>query len=194
MHARRIVLFSLPVLAGILLLPASSPAASTVTFTVSGTPGPLLAGSDPLNIGGQSASVTVSASESLNPTKQASNFVSYSLPPGAVNISILGINLPSSGNATLEVQLTGKADILTVTAPSLLGTVISMTAFLAPGSWNTSVFKHPTTFSPSPQNLSPAAVAKHAGSQVKYVFLGSESILGFTGTASDSTAGAPVAR
>jgi hypothetical protein len=165
---------------------AGQAAATTLNITLSGTPGPLLSGSDPLNIQGQTVGLTVAANESLTPTTQASNYVSYSLPPGAVSVTVIGIKFNNTQNATLEVKLTRKADILTVIAPVPLGAIITVTAFLAPGSWNTAVFQHPTTFSPSPQNLTPAAVANQAGSQVKYIILGSRSILGLTGTVDNS--------
>ena len=189
MSRRQLLPFSFAILLGISPLVAASPAASTLTISLSGIPGPLLAGSDPLNIEGQNASVTVTASESLKPKKQASDYVSYSLPSGSVSVSILGIKFPNTSNATMDIKLTPKADILTVTAPIPLGAVVTLTAFLAPGSWTTSVFKNPAPFSPSPQNLTAAAVAKQAGSQVKYSFLGSVSILGLTGTASNSSSG-----
>ena len=190
MRQRQLLLFIISLCAGLGML--ANPAwASTLTVTFTGTPGPLLAGSDPLNVRGQPATITVNASESLTPTTKIPGYVAYSLPPGAVSISIIGITLSNSANATLSVKLTSKADILQVVAPAPLGVMVTMTAFLAPGSWSNSIFQHPIAFSPSPQNLSPASVARQSGSQVKYVFLGSLSILGFTGTAAATSAAAP---
>lgn len=51
---------------------------------------------------------------------------------------------------------------------------------------------HPPPFSPSPQTLTAATTASGPGSKIKYTFLGSTTVLGLNGTASDSTALDPV--
>lgn len=58
---------------------------------------------------------------------------------------------------------------------------VAGTAILQKGSFHSAVLTHPTGFHPTPQDLA-------AGSKVQYTALGSTTVLGLEGTASDSAA------
>jgi hypothetical protein len=94
-------------------------------------------------------------------------------------------------NSTMIVQLTKSADILTLIASGSIDGInlkITGTAYLQAGSWKKTVLKHPTTFSPSPQNLTAATKSNGPGSKVKYTVFGSNTVLGLSGSASNSDA------
>jgi hypothetical protein len=184
MQRRRLLPFSMFLVLGICPLVAEAPN-TTLTMTFSGTLGPILLGSDPLSANGQTGSLTIMASESLAPSKNSSDSATYTLPGGSVSGKVGGIAFTSSKPATMTIKLTSTADILKVTADGPLGSVITGTAYLAAGSWPHAVFQHPSAFSPSSQNLTPATTLGGPGSTIKYTFLGSDSILGLTGTGTD---------
>jgi len=183
MQRRRFLPFSALLVLG--MCPLAAPAATNLTITLTGTLGPLLRGSDPLSANGQTGTIVITASESLKPTKTTPTSATYTLPSGSVLINVAGIAFPSTQPSTMIVELTSTADILKVTAAGPLSAVVTAKAYLAPGSWPKSALQHPTAFSPSPQNLTPAAAANGSGSVIKYVFLNSKTELGITGTASN---------
>lgn len=185
MHVGRLLSISTMVVLGICPLVAEAPATTTLTISLSGTLGPLLRGSDPLNANGQSGSLAITVSESLTPTNGRANFATYTLPKGAIKGTIAGITFVTTKTSTMTINLSSTADTITVNADGPLGSIITAKAYLAPGSWPQSVVKHPTAFSPSPQNLTPAASAMSTGSKITYKVLGSTSTLGLAGTASN---------
>ncbi len=165
--------------------------AKTLTITINGTLGPVLSGSDPLGANGQGGTLTVMASESLSPKKHTPNSATYILPPGAMTITVGSNQFKTKTNSTMMVKLTNSADILTLIASGSIDGInlqVTGTAYLKAGSWKKSVLKHPTKFSPSPQNLTSAQKSNGPGSKVKYTVFGSSTVLGLSGTASDSDA------
>jgi hypothetical protein len=186
----RITRVSALVLFTVLVVGLSSPAAAkTLTIKINAKLGPVLSGSDPGNLNGKQGSVTVKASESLSPTKHSSNSATYTLPPGAIVITAGSDHFKTTTKSTMTVTLTSSADILTLNASGSiegLNVQVTDTSYLKTGSWTSAVLKHPTTFSPSPQNLTPAKTANGPGSKLKYVVEGSTTVLGVTGTASSS--------
>lgn len=166
-----------------------APSGRTLTITIMGTLGPVLSGSDPLGANGQGGTLTVQASESLSPTKHTSNSATYTLPAGAMTITVGSNKFKTKSKSTMVVKLTNSADILTLIAKGSIDGVdfqITGTAYLQPHSWTNSVLKHPTTFSPSPQNLTAAKKFNGPGSKVSYKIFGSTTVLGLSGTASNS--------
>ena len=90
------------------------------------------------------------------------------------------------------INLTNTADTLTIIAAGPQGLMVTDTTFLKTGSWTTDVLKHPTVFTPSPQKVTPAKSANGPGCKVKYTILGSTTVLGFKGTASNSATADPL--
>ena len=160
-----------------------SPAAKTLTITIKGTLGPILSGSDPLGANGKAGRLEIKASESLKPTKHTSNSATYTLPAGAVTVTVGSEKFQTSSKSTMVVKLTSKANILTLIADGPDNVQVTGTAYLKTGSWTTAVLKHPTTFTPSPQKLTAAKTANGPGSKVSYNFFGT-TVLGLNGTAS----------
>ncbi len=168
--------------------------AKTLTISIVGTLGPILSGSDPLGVNGDGGTLTVLAKESLSPKKHTSNSATYILPPGAMTITVGSNQFQTKSNSTMIVQLTKSADILTLIASGSIDRIklsVTGTAYLESGSWTKAVLKHPTTFSPSPQNLTPAKKSNGPGSKVAYTVFGEKTVLGLTGSASDSDAAVP---
>jgi hypothetical protein len=169
--------------------------AHTLTITIKGTLGPILSGSDPAGLDGKEGSVTVLASESLKPVQHTKNSATYRLPAGAITVKADGTKYTSQSPSKMIITLTGKADILAlVLAISVEGqsVVITDTTYLATASWTAAVLKHPTVFAPSPQELTPAKTADGPGSKLKYSVDESATVLGFSGSASSSSAADPV--
>jgi hypothetical protein len=161
----------------------------TLTITISGTLGPILAGSDPIGADGQSGTVTILASESLSPTKHTKTSATYTLPAGAITANVGGTVFTSNAPAKMTIKLAKKADTLTlIFASSVEGFsfTITDTTALAPGSWTTAVLENPGVFTPSPQTLTAAKSATGAGSKFQYTFEGTATVLGVDGTASSS--------
>ena len=155
----------------------------TITLTLDATLGPVISGNDPAGLDGQSATVTVIVKESLNPYKTTASSASYHIPAGDITVSVNGTNYTSTSRSSMIVKLGNKADLLTLKAKlSILGHAVSVsdTSSLQSGSWTTGVLQHPELFSPSPQDLSEPA------STFTYTVFGETTVLGVTGTASNS--------
>jgi hypothetical protein len=156
---------------------------TTLTITLDGTLGPIISGNDPGGLDGQSATVTVLASESLKPYKTTATSASYHIPAGDITVNVNGTNYSSSSTSSMVVKLGKKADTLTLKASvDYEGFKIQVTdvSSLATGSWSKTVLQHPALFSPSPQDLTEPA------STFTYVAIGETTVLGVTGTAADS--------
>lgn len=161
--------------------------AKTLTIVLDGTLGPVLKGSDPAGLDGDSATVTVMASEALKPYKTTSNSADYHIPAGDITVDVNGTKYTSTSRSEMIVKLTSKADLLTFKATMKIQgfTVkVSDSSALQSGSWTNSVLQHPAPFSPSPQDLSSPT------STFTYTVIGETTVLGVTGTASNSDEGA----
>lgn len=169
-----------------------SPGTKILTIKLDGTLGPVLSGSDPAGLDGQSATVTVTAKESLNPYKTTSHSASYHLPAGAILVDVNGTEYTSTKRSNMTVKLTGKADVLTFKSSlNIQGFEVTVvdTSTLQAGSWSDTVLQHPAGFSPSPQDLSSPS------SKFQYAVVGEKTVLGVTGTISNSdAAGVALAR
>jgi hypothetical protein len=154
--------------------------AQTITYTISGKLGPVLSGSDPLNVNGKSGVVTAVVGSTLIPKSKTKTSATYTLPAGAITVKIGGSNYATKGPSTLKYTFPAKGpDTMVVSAKvsadGISGTVVG-TASLAKGSFTRAVLKHPTRFEPSTQTLTSATTATGPGSKVEY----SASILGAT--------------
>jgi hypothetical protein len=174
------------------LNPGVAPSTHTLTITLKGTLGPILSGSDPLALNGQSGTVTVMASESLKPTKHTSNSATYTLPAGAITVMAGNNHFTTTSPSKMIVSLLSTADTLTLIVAGPKGLMVTDTTFLKAGSWTKAVLKHPTVFKPSPQKLTSAKSAGGPGCKVKYTIFGSTTVLGFHGTGSNSATADPV--
>ncbi|MGO4882806.1 MAG: hypothetical protein ACLP59_18600 [Bryobacteraceae bacterium] len=186
MHLRRSFLLSIAVP----ILGLSPLMAAKVVYTITGTLGPVLSGSDPLGGNGESGTLTATVAQSLTPTSKTKTSATYTLPAGAITVVIGGTSYGTVGTSTLEYKFpaTGADSIIitaTINADGFNGTVVG-TAALANGSFPKSALKHPQKFSPSPQALTAAKKASGAGSKVAYSvpILGSTT-LGLAGSASN---------
>jgi len=171
------------------------PATHTLTITVKGTIGPILSGSDPLGLDGKNGTVKIMASESLNPTKHTATSATYTLPAGAITVTAGSTKFSTKSPSKMVINLTSTADTFTlIIAGKVEGFSVMVTdiSYLKTGSWTTAVLKHPTTFAPSPQKLTAAKTATGPGCKVKYTVDGDTSVLGFSGTASNSATADPV--
>jgi hypothetical protein len=174
---------------------AVNPATHTLTITVKGTIAPILSGSDPLRLDGQSGTVKILASESLTPTKHTATSATYTLPPGAITVTAGSNKFSTKSPSKMVINLTSTADTLTLIIAGQVNGVSLMvtdTNFLKAGSWTTAVLKHPGVFSPSPQKLTAAKTAGGPGCKIKYTVFGNTSVLGFSGTALNSATVDPV--
>ena len=167
-----------------------SPAAKILTITIKGTLGPVLSGGDPLGADGKAGKLNIKASESLNPTKHTSDSATYTLPAGAVTVTVGSQKFQTSSKSTMTVKLTSTADILTLKATGPDNLQVTGLAYLQSGSWTNAVLKHPATFTPSPQKLTAAKTANGPGSKVSYTIFGSTTVLGLNGNASSKDAAA----
>ncbi|HEY6578012.1 MAG TPA: hypothetical protein VIY09_01700 [Rhizomicrobium sp.] len=157
--------------------------AKTITIVLNGTLGPVLSGNDPAGLDGKSALVTVTASELLKPFKSTAKSASYHIRAGDIIVDVNGTNYTSTSRSEMIVKLGRKADILTFKAAlDIDGFAVKVldTTALQSGSWTKSVLEHPALFSPSPQNLT------EPSSSFSYSVFGETTVLGVTGTASDS--------
>jgi hypothetical protein len=163
---------------------------ATLTIVIDGTAGPILQGSDPLGLNGKSATITVLASETINPKKHTKTSATYKIPAGAITLVFNGSSYQTSAPSKMTVKLGSKADTLTlVSAVTDLGVTVTITdtTSLAPGSWTTAVLQHLQPFAPSPQTLaSPASKLKYSSA-----FTGT-TVVGISGTATNSDAPDPV--
>lgn len=161
--------------------------AKTLTIVLDGTLGPVLSGSDPAGLDGKSATVTITAPESLNPYRTTSKSASYHIPAGDITVNVNGKNYTSTSKSEMIVKLSSKADLLTFKSKLKIDgfdVKVSDTSSLASGSWTKSVLRHPVPFSPSPQDLTSPT------STFTYTVFGETTVLGVTGTASNSDAAA----
>jgi hypothetical protein len=168
------------------------PTTHTLTITLKGTLGPVLTGTDPLGLDGQSGTVKVMASESLSPTKHTSTSATYTLPAGAITVTAGSNRFTTTSPSKMIINLMSTADILTLIAAGPNGLMVTDTTFLKAGSWTTKVLKHPTVFKPSPQKLTSAKSAGGPGCKVKYTIFGSTTVLGFHGSGSSSATADPM--
>jgi hypothetical protein len=164
--------------------------AANITYTISGTLGPVLSGSDPLGGNGQSGVLTAVVSTTATPTSKTKTSATYTLPAGAVTVTIAGTAYATTGTSTLKYTFPAAGPdtfvlTSTVSADGINSTIVG-TASLAKGSFTAAVTKHPQKFTPSPQTLTAATKAGGAGSQVSYTasILG-KTVLGLAGTASN---------
>jgi hypothetical protein len=169
-----------------------APATHTLTITIKGTLGPVLSGSDPLGLNGQSGKITLMVSELLKPTKHTATSVTYTLPAGAITVTAGSNHFKTTSPSKMTIRLLSTADTLTLVVAGPEGLMATDTTFLKTGSWTTAVLKHPTAFSPTPQKVTSATTAGGPGCKLKYTILGSTSVLGFHGTASNSSTADPV--
>jgi hypothetical protein len=91
----------------------------------------------------------------------------------------------------MSIKLSNAAVVLTLTyvfTDSGLPVTVVETSYLAKNSWTSAVLTHPGSFSPSPQDLTAAAVASGHGSKLQYTVEGITCILGIAGTATSSSA------
>jgi hypothetical protein len=188
MFAKQVLLLSTIFVLGMCPLAAQMSPDTTLTIAVTGTLGPILAGTDPLGANGHTGSLTLKASESLMPVKQSGNVVTYRIPAGAITVVIGTLPFTTTTPSKMTIKLTSVADILTVLCRTQNDTITGFRAFLAPGSWNSSVLMNPLPFSPSPQTLTSATVANGPGSELAYISAGAVTVLGLNGTASNSAA------
>ncbi len=162
--------------------------AATITYTISGTCGPVLSGSDPLGANGKSGVVTAVVGTTLAPTTKTKTSATYTLPAGAVTVVLGGTSYTASSSTLKYTFPAAGPDTLvftaTISVDHIKGTVVG-TASLAEGSVKGSVTKHPAKFTPSPQSLTAAIAAGGPGTQIKYTALGGSTVLGLSGTASN---------
>lgn len=166
-------------------------AATNITYTITGTLGPKLAGSDPLGANGETGTLTATASTTLTPTSKTKTSATYTLPAGAITVVIGGTTYTTTGTSTLKYTFPASgADTMTftttVTVDGIDATIVG-TASLANASFPKAILKHPAKFVPTPQSLTPATSASGAGSKVSYsAALIGKTVLGITGTASST--------
>ena len=166
--------------------------ATTLTITLKGTLGPVLSGSDPLGLNGQSGKVVIMASESLSPKKHTATSATYILPAGAITVTAGSNQFTTNSPSKMIINLASAADTLTIIAAGPSGLMVTDTTSLKTGSWTTAVLKHPTVFTPSPQKVKSAKTAGGRGCKVKYTIFGTTTVLGFKGSASSSAAADPI--
>jgi hypothetical protein len=132
----------------------------------------------------------------LSPTKTTATSATYSLPPGAITVTLGTTTYTTSSASSMRINLPAKGpDVLTLTAnikdhgftASVVGTVD-----LKHGSFPASALDHPAPFHPTPQTLTAATSTTGTGSKIQYTFLGATTVLGLSGTASDSAAQDPL--
>lgn len=156
---------------------------TVLTISLDGTLGPIISGSDPAGLNGQSATVTITASESLKPYKTTAKSANYHIPAGDIVVTVNGKQYSSTSKSVMTIKLGKSADTLTFKASvNYDGFKVQVTdvSSLQSGSWTKSVLQHPALFSPSPQDLTEPA------SNFAYSVIGETTVLGVTGSASDS--------
>jgi hypothetical protein len=149
--------------------------------------GPILSGSDPLGANGESGTIVINISSTLAPTSTTAASATYTVPAGAITVTIGGTSYPSTNPSTVEYTIpkSGNDNLIVTTqidVDGLTGTVVGTIA-LAHGSFTKTILTHPIKFSPTPQTLTAATKASGPGSKVKYsaALIGSTT-LGFSGT------------
>src|SRR2546421_10976455 len=96
-----VVLWSGAVLAG----DSASAPARNFTITLDGTLGPVLSGSDPAGLDGQSATTTVIVKKSLNPYKTTAHSASYHIPAGDITVTVNGSKYTSTSRSSMIVKI-----------------------------------------------------------------------------------------
>jgi len=195
MYIGRLLSFSTALVLGLCPLLAQPTPDTTITATISGTIGAILSGSDPLALSGQSGVVTVMVSESLSPTKTTATSATYTLPPGAITLTFDTTTYTTTSASTMKITLPAKGpDVLVLTASIKDKLTVSVvgTIDLKHGSFPASVLDHPAPFKPSPQTLTAATSTTSTGCKLQYTFFGSTTVLGLSGTASDTAAQDPM--
>jgi len=166
-------------------------AAADIMYTISGTLGPILSGSDPLGANGESGILTATFSPTLTPTSSTSTSATYTLPAGSITVNIGGTLYGTVGSSSMKYNIPASGpDTIVITSKvnvdGIDGTVVG-TASLAHGSFTSAALKHPTTFKPATQTLKAATKAGGAGSQVQYsVPLLGTTVLGLSGSATSA--------
>jgi hypothetical protein len=168
---------------------AQSGPSATLTVVVDGTAGPILQGSDPLGLDGKSATITMLASESLKPVKHTKTSATYKIPAGAITVVFDGSSYQTTSPSKMTVKLGSNADTLTlISAVTQQGITVTITdtTTLAAGSWTDAVLQNPGPFAPTPQTLTSPS------SKLKYSGLFGTTVVGISGTISNSDALDPV--
>ena len=158
-------------------------AGKVLTITLDGTLGPVLKGNDPAGLDGDSATVAITAKESLDPYKTTAKSASYHIPAGDITVTVNGSEYTSTSRSGMIVKLGSAADLLTFKAKlTIVGHAVSVsdTSALQSGSWTNGVLEHPQLFSPSPQSLAEPA------STFTYSVFGETTVLGVTGSVANS--------
>src|SRR5579862_3096275 len=165
---RLLMLFAVFALAVCPLLQAETPD-TTLTYTISGTLGPVLSGSDPLGANGESGTITILINQGAKPKSTTATTATYGVPAGAVSADIGGTTYTSTSPSSMKFSVPASGpDTITVTSSftvdGLPATIVGI-ASLASGSFvRANILKHPTVFKPTPQNLTPATSANGPGS------------------------------
>jgi hypothetical protein len=169
----------------LLLLGAIPASATSINLNVDGTLGPLLAGTDPLNLSGKDFSVTGTFDSSLAPVSTTSDSATYNLP---VDLTIMVGALPFNGYGAT----------MTVTAPPSGADTISLAFSVLQGIINPQVF---ATVSLPSGTLSGTALQDFSAtisqpdSFLEYQDIGNSAVvsgeLGVSGTAQLSAGGGP---
>lgn len=171
-------IFALAALAS--MLPAQTK--PEVIYTISGTLGPVQAGSDPLMFNGLGFYMNVHIPITAYPTNITKKSVDYPLATGNIWIDI-GDNFYTYFNAGIwkvKIDLNETEDTLHVTGLDGSGRIWTVTAMLEAGSWTTAVLTHIKPFSPAPQSITAPA------SMLRYTFANEPATeIGLTGTISE---------
>jgi hypothetical protein len=170
---------------GICTLPAR---AATDTITINATLGPILSGTDPAGANNGAGTITIALNELAKPSAHTTRTATYTLRKGTVTVTVNGQSFTTTGTSTLKISLAPSGDTMELKGHATADGVtidITGTAALATGSFPRTVLKHPKAFSPSPQNLTAATSATGPGSKLSYSFVGSTTVLGLAGTASN---------
>ena len=118
MKQRRLLTF-LPFLALALcpLLASAAVPDATLTIAITGTLGPVLAGSDPLGANGESGTITIMIRESASPTSTTATSATYRVPAGGVVAVIGGTTYPSTSPSNMKITFPAAGpDVITVTS------------------------------------------------------------------------------
>lgn len=158
----------------------------TLTIAATGAIGPLLEGNDPLNADGHPGTLTLEISESASPVLSNADYADYTVPAGAVTATVGMKPFSTTAPSKMTIKLGSSGDILMVVFRSLDSTTSRFIAVLAPGSFTTAALMHPTPFSPATQDLTAATSAAGNGSQLWYTDMGSLTVLGYTGSITNS--------
>ena len=196
MQRRRWLLFLTILAAGLCPLRAQNAPDTTLTINIGGTMGAILSGPDRLGASGEAGALKMVASESLTPTKTTGTSATYTLPPGAITVTVGGTTVTTTSASTLKIAIPaqGKDNVVLTASAKVLGISlqVTFTAALRSGSFPSSALINPTTFHPTPQALTAATSATGPGSKVSYKFLGATTVLGFSGATSCGAAADPV--